>query len=172
MKYRISEIKTEITEEMSALPKHISRRTGIRVEDISSWEIRRRSTDSRKKPHIYYVYTVDFVTRRKLKPSKIRGLTDITGDDGKVLPPEPGCRSTSADRRMKSRPVVCGMGPCGLFAGLELAKMGYDPIIIERGPEMGSRIDAVERFRKDRVLDPEANMLFGEGGAGTFSDGK
>ena len=70
------------------------------------------------------------------------------------------------------RPVVVGMGPAGLFAALELAREGYRPIVIERGPVMDKRIEAVDRFRRERVLDPEANLLFGEGGAGTFSDGK
>ncbi len=79
---------------------------------------------------------------------------------------------SSEARQLKGRPVIIGAGPCGIFAALELAKYGYRPILFERGAEMSGRVKAVDDFRALRVLDPEANMLFGEGGAGTFSDGK
>lgn len=165
MEYRISEIKTDIDVPMTELPGIIARRTGLRTEDISGWEIRRKSVDSRKKPHIQFVYTVDFVTGRRIK-RKVSGLVQVDKKKEKVTPPEPG------DTAMNGRPVIVGAGPCGLFAGLELAKLGYRPLIIERGPSMDERAEAVERFRREGVLDPDANMLFGEGGAGTFSDGK
>ncbi len=166
MKYRISQIKTETTDPVSVLPGLVAAKAGIRPSDITDWEIRRKSIDSRRKPHIQFVYTVEFVTRAKLRKGRVKNLVVVDEAAEKELPPTPG------DRCMKGRPVVVGMGPCGLFAGLELAKLGYRPIIIERGPAMDGRIEAVERFRRERVLDPEANMLFGEGGAGTFSDGK
>lgn len=151
---------------MEELPGIIAGKTGIRIGDISSWEVRRKSIDSRKKPYIQFVYTVDFVTSRKLRVNKIHGLSLVDEDKEKNVPPACGTAE------MKGRPLVVGLGPCGLFAGLELAKRGYKPLIIERGPAMDKRIEAVETFRKDHILDPEANMLFGEGGAGTFSDGK
>ena len=163
---------------MDDLPGIIAGKAGIKPSDITSWEVRRRSIDSRKKPHIQFVYTVDFVTERKLRPESsqagkrhsrgIKGLSivDENKEREETAPPQHGSLALSG------RPVVVGLGPCGLFAGLELAKHGYRPIIIERGPSMDKRIEAVEAFRRNRVLDPEANMLFGEGGAGTFSDGK
>ena len=80
--------------------------------------------------------------------------------------------TASEARQLRGRPVIIGAGPCGIFAALELAKYGYRPILFERGAEMSDRVKAVDDFRALRVLDPEANMLFGEGGAGTFSDGK
>ena len=181
MRYRINEVKTEINVPMSDLQAVVARKAGIRAEDITWWEVRRKSVDSRKKPHIQYVYTVDFVTEKRLqtqdqqgsgrgrrgkKTKAVPGLTLVDEAKEKVCPPECGTAE------LKGRPVVVGLGPCGLFAGLELAKLGYRPVIIERGPSMDRRVSAVEKFRKDRVLDPEANMLFGEGGAGTFSDGK
>ena len=165
MKYRINEIKTDIDVPVSDLPGLIAHRTGLRRDDISRWEIRRKSVDSRKKPHIQFVYTVDFVTEKKIK-RKVNGLAQVDKEKEKVTPPEPG------DTVMNGRPVIVGAGPCGLFAGIELAKLGYRPLIIERGPSMDERAAAVERFREEGVLDPDANMLFGEGGAGTFSDGK
>lgn len=165
MKYRINEIRTEINTPVDELPAIISRKTGIREADISWWELRRKSVDSRKKPHIQYVYTVDFITEKKLK-RKMSGLTRIDESEKAPSAPAPGISE------LEGRPVIAGAGPCGLFAALELAAQGYRPIVIERGPSMEERAASVERFRKERVLDPEANMLFGEGGAGTFSDGK
>lgn len=167
--YRINEIKTDIDVPMDQLPAVIAHKTGISAGSIRRWEVRRKSVDSRKKPHIQYVYTVDFDTDKNLLKGgrrRISGLALIDPDKEKVTAPDPGTED------LGGRPVIVGMGPCGLFAGLELARLGYRPVIIERGPAMDERVSAVEKFRKERVLDPEANMLFGEGGAGTFSDGK
>lgn len=167
-RYRLAQIKTDIDEPMDRLPARVAKQLRIRESDIREWEVRRKSTDSRKKPHIQFVYTVDFVTDKKpdLKRNRNLTLVDEEAEAAAIKPPKCGTEALGA------RPVVVGMGPAGLFAGLELAKAGYRPLIIERGPAMDQRIEAVEKFRKDRVLDPEANMLFGEGGAGTFSDGK
>lgn len=166
MKYRISQIKTDTDAPLSDIPRRIASKAGIRPEDITEWEIRRKSVDSRKKPYIQLVYTVDFYTDKRLKPGRIKNLEAVDESSERLDPPEPGTEP------LVSRPAVIGMGPCGLFAGLELAKLGYRPLIIERGPAMEERVEAVERFRESGLLDPEANMLFGEGGAGTFSDGK
>ena len=168
MRYRLSQIKTNTDVPMDDLPKIAAKKLGISEGDIREWEVRRKSVDSRKKPYVQFVYTVDLVTDKKLKAGKNRDLSvvDEEAEAAAVRPPEPG------EELIPGRPVVVGMGPAGLFAALELAGLGYRPIVIERGPAMAERIDAVEGFRRDRVLDPEANMLFGEGGAGTFSDGK
>ena len=153
---------------MSELPAITAAKLRIPEASIKDFEVRRKSVDSRKKPYIQFVYTVDFDTDKKLHiPKKLSDdITPVDVDSEHPVPPAHG------DKPLNSRPVVVGMGPAGLFAALELAKAGYRPLVIERGPAMGERIEAVEKFRKDRVLDPEANMLFGEGGAGTFSDGK
>ena len=168
MKYRLAQIKTEIDEPMDVLPSVIAKTLGVKECDIRDWEVRRKSIDSRKKPHIQFVYTVDFFTDKKLRTGRNRDLSivDEEAEAAAIRPPQHGGET------LAHRPVVVGMGPAGLFAALELAREDYRPIVLERGPSMNQRVEAVERFRRERVLDPEANMLFGEGGAGTFSDGK
>ena len=153
---------------MSELPDIAAAKLRIPVSVMKNFEVRRKSVDSRKKPYIQYVYTVDFDADKKLRiPKKLSAdISTVDVESERLLPPSPG------SSLLGHRPVVVGMGPAGLFAALELAKSGYRPLVLERGPAMEGRIEAVERFRKDRILDPEANMLFGEGGAGTFSDGK
>lgn len=161
--YRVNEIKTEIDAPQSVLLNRAAKKLGIRPQDVARWEIRRKSIDSRHKPDLRLVYTIDLWSERSVRTGSAQLI-----DDSKSS----GCVPTPSTAALAGCPVVVGFGPCGLFAALELAKNGYRPIVLERGPAMEGRIDAVNRFNEQRILDPEANMLFGEGGAGTFSDGK
>lgn len=149
----------------------LEHKLSLRAEDVFKWEIRRQSIDARDRSDVHYVFAVDVLTHKKLlkkpgkAPIKMHGLSVQYIEDERE---EKRPLSLTSTRR----PVVVGMGPCGIFAALELAKAGLRPLVIERGPEMAERVLAVENFRRTGLLDPEANMLYGEGGAGTFSDGK
>lgn len=161
--YRINEIKLRIGASHDRLPGLIERKLKLKPGTIKSWELRRESIDARNKDEIRLVYTVDFYCDKQIK-SKFVTLVD----DAKENPVEPAIGTEAIHGRV----VVVGFGPCGIFAALELARRGYRPLVIERGSAMAERIADVESFRNGGALKTESNMLYGEGGAGTFSDGK
>lgn len=138
------------------------------VKKISIWK---RSVDARKKPDIYYIYTmlVDTGMKADKEEQVVRKLKNrnIT-----VVHPVRYHFPASGEKPMQHRPVVVGMGPAGMFCALLLAKAGYKPLVLERGQAVEERIHTVQRFWETGELNPESNVQFGEGGAGTFSDGK
>ena len=168
---RIGQLKIKTGHTKEELERKVERALGVSREEIRSIEIRKRSIDARKKPEIYYVYTVD-VKLTKVKKEKAilsrRKLKDVS-EEKETSYEFPACREAS---EMKHRPVVVGSGPAGLFCAYLLAKHGYRPILIERGAPVEERKKAVEAFWETGVLDTRTNVQFGEGGAGTFSDGK
>jgi uncharacterized FAD-dependent dehydrogenase len=137
------------------------------LPDVDRVTVERESIDARRKPDIYYIYNLRFtVPRTGARLQQLLSEGVISPYAPKLLPdPEP--RLVLPDR-----PIIVGFGPAGIFAGLHLARLGYRPIIFERGEPVRDRVQAVNRLWTEGVLDPESNMQFGEGGAGTFSDGK
>ena len=149
------------------LEDEILDRLGLKKPDLISYEIARKSLDARKKNQIRVVYTVDVEVLDE--PQCIAQCADHKDID---VAPAIGYRPPKSVSRPKLSPVIVGSGPCGLFAALILAEAGFCPIILERGKEVAQRIKDVNSFWNTGDLDPESNVCFGEGGAGTFSDGK
>ncbi|MCD8120186.1 MAG: FAD-dependent oxidoreductase [Lachnospiraceae bacterium] len=178
--YRINQCRLPVGHSEEDLIHEIRRLVGLKSEtklpckpesyEISSgltFEIIRRSLDARKKDELYYSYVIDLVSEKPLRLSKNSKLEKMEGKQEYSFRPSP-----DAARRFRHRPVVVGMGPAGLFCAYMLAKAGCAPIVIERGDAVEQRREKVNLFWKEAKLDPESNVQFGEGGAGTFSDGK
>jgi uncharacterized protein len=165
---RLTELKLPLDHAKEALRPAICQRLGIADADLISVSIFRRSYDARKKSAITLIYAVDLEIRNETAL-----LQRLKGD--RHLGPAPDTRYrfvAQAPASLASRPIVIGTGPCGLFAGLLLAQMGFRPIILERGKIVRERTKDTWGLWRKGELNPESNVQFGEGGAGTFSDGK
>ncbi|MGE5544409.1 MAG: NAD(P)/FAD-dependent oxidoreductase [Bacillota bacterium] len=170
---RISDIKLRLEQaadpeaERRSLRAAIVSRLKIREKELLGVTIFKKSIDARNKDEIVYVYTVDVEVHNEERILRQRRSKAITST------PDLSYHGVElGTERMSERPVVIGMGPAGLFAGLLLAKHGYKPVILERGEDVETRTAKINRFWNDGLLDTESNVQFGEGGAGTFSDGK
>lgn len=168
--YRISQIKLALNEPKELIVKKIEKKLSNNIK-IKEYKIVKESIDARDKGDIKFVYTVDFdveqrqgVRKIALKPDPKKNLS--IAPDMSYKAPEPGVRE------LKHRPVIAGFGPCGIFCALILAQQGYRPIVLERGKCVSERAEDVQNFWNGGALNTESNVQFGEGGAGTFSDGK
>ena len=164
---RIQQLKLPIQHTTEDLEKAILKTLGCSKKDLGSIHMVRRSLDARKKPLIYYVYTMDVEVYREaniLKSCHVKNVS-VAKSPRYELPPH-------GSVPLSCRPVVVGSGPAGLFCSLLLAREGYRPILLERGEPVEQRQKDVELFWKQGILNPSSNVQFGEGGAGTFSDGK
>ncbi|WP_426140568.1 NAD(P)/FAD-dependent oxidoreductase [Pseudomonas sp. DWP3-1-2] len=166
---RITELKLPIDHPEEDLRPALLQRLGIDSDELLDFTLFKRSYDARKKSsELCFIYTIDFQVRDEA------ALLHRHADDRHLNPaPDISYKVVGhAPEGLKERPVVVGFGPCGIFAGLLLAQMGFKPIILERGREVRQRTKDTWGLWRKNVLNPESNVQFGEGGAGTFSDGK
>ncbi|SHJ65112.1 hypothetical protein SAMN02745751_03047 [Dethiosulfatibacter aminovorans DSM 17477] len=162
---RISNIKLNPMQNEKSLEKKICKLLNVKPHEIISWEIYRKSIDARRSDSIFVVYAVNVTVKDERKVMKGKKNRDIQVAGRKSYDFE--C-AYSGDKR----PVIVGAGPAGLFCALLLCRNGARPLIIERGKKVEDRIKDIDRFWNEGKLDAESNVQFGEGGAGTFSDGK
>ena len=164
---RVNQVKVPLSHEQEDILYKTAAILRIAPEKILSWQIVRKSIDARKKPEITVVYSVDVCVASqdkvlaRCKSSQVQAVND----KAYAFPDE-------GTDELAYKPVIIGTGPAGLFCGYLLAKHGYCPLILERGRSVEQRRADVEKFWQEGVLDPASNVQFGEGGAGTFSDGK
>jgi len=166
---RITELKLPIDHPEEDLRPALLQRLGIDSDALLNFTLFKRSYDARKKSsELCFIYTIDFEVRDEA------ALLLRMADDRHINPaPDVSYKVVGhAPAGLTERPVVVGFGPCGIFAGLLLAQMGFKPIILERGREVRQRTKDTWGLWRKNVLNPESNVQFGEGGAGTFSDGK
>ncbi|MDI1252197.1 NAD(P)/FAD-dependent oxidoreductase [Thermomonas sp.] len=170
---RITDLKLPLDHDEAALAAAIITRLGIATDDLTTYTVAKRSYDARKHTAIVLIYSLDVDTPREADILlRLQQDSDAFGGKVTTTPDTTYKFVTKAPTQLPLRPLVIGMGPCGLFAGLVLAQMGFRPIILERGKAVRERtVDTFGLWRR-KVLDPESNVQFGEGGAGTFSDGK
>lgn len=179
---QIDQIKILITEqkqeEESFLKKQIVKLLHISPKEIVNWRILKKSLDARKKPKLYWIYRVavtltDEKTEERILKSRIlkSGKNSFVTAYHPVVYQPPVLKMPLGEQ-FKDRPVIIGTGPAGLLCGYLLACQGLRPILIERGKSLEQRKQAVEAFWNKGILDQNTNVQFGEGGAGTFSDGK
>ncbi|MGY8907176.1 NAD(P)/FAD-dependent oxidoreductase [Candidatus Njordibacter sp. Uisw_056] len=173
---RISNLQLPLDHNALALNQAILTRLSIQADDMLDYVVHRRGYDARKKSNIMLIYTLDVNTNQD-----DRLLVSFAGDQLIKASPDMSYKfvahaladpQTPTQLNPQKRPLVIGFGPCGLLAGLVLAQMGYKPIILERGAAVRQRTKDTFGFWRKKVLNTESNVQFGEGGAGTFSDGK
>ncbi|WP_231702497.1 NAD(P)/FAD-dependent oxidoreductase [Rheinheimera lutimaris] len=165
---RLTEIKLPLNHDEHAINAAILTKLNIKPEQLLSVNVFKRGFDARKKSDIQLIYTLD------IEVDNEAALLKTFAKDQHVKPsPDTSYKFVAkAPEQLAERPIVIGLGPCGLFAGLVLAQMGFKPIILERGKEVRERTKDTFGFWRGKELNPESNVQYGEGGAGTFSDGK
>jgi uncharacterized FAD-dependent dehydrogenase len=165
---RLSEIKLLLAHDHDALKQAILKRLNIAAGDLLSYAVFKRGVDARNKRNILFAYIVDMAVCDE--PAVLARCKD---DAHLGVTPDTEYRFVArAPKNFAARPIVIGMGPAGLFAGLLLAQMGFRPLILERGKQVRERTQDTWGLWRKGILNPESNVQFGEGGAGTFSDGK
>ena len=165
----ISGISLPFDEDESAAIEQARKKARLSPALLRDGFVVKRSLDARKREDIRYVYTVGLCTSLR---NEAHYLERLHLGGAAVREETPSLTLAVGDRPLSHRPLIAGFGPAGMFCALLLAQHGFRPIVLERGAALDERVAALERFWSGGALDPSANVQFGEGGAGTFSDGK
>lgn len=165
-------VRLGLDESEDLLLPSVAKRLHVPVSAVRTWAIVRRSLDARRKDDICFSYQVEFILDEPQKRQRARvrrlGSRDLTW-----LEPESARIPPFGTAELPERPTIIGFGPAGMLAALRLAQFGYKPLVLERGRDVRRRHrDIMQRFYREGDFDPTSNLLFGEGGAGTYSDGK
>ncbi|MFZ1766362.1 MAG: hypothetical protein WAT68_06855, partial [Candidatus Nitrotoga sp.] len=165
---RLTEVKLSLNHSDDDLKTALLKRLDISADELIGYAIFRRSYDARKPSAIVFTYTLDIEVKNEAAL-----LQRLQGDRHISLTPDTSYHFVAhAPAKLAFRPIVIGTGPCGIFAALVLAQMGFCPIVLERGKAVRERTKDTFGLWRQKKLNPESNVQFGEGGAGTFSDGK
>ena len=164
---RVGQLKLQPNHTEEDLLQKLAKTLRISEKEIVNYQIKKQSIDARKKPDLKYVYTVDVTVINEQQVMKKQKDSNIT-----LVTEKPYVFPMNGTQPMQARPIIIGSGPAGLFCAYMLAKHGYKPIVFERGGSVEERMNDIETFWNTGNLNTESNVQFGEGGAGTFSDGK
>ena len=168
----VRNVRLDLDEPEERLLDRVARRLKVPASAIRAYAPVRRSLDARKRDDAHFVYHVEAAlnespARERARVKRLHSPHIVAIDRTPAVEPTPG------DEPPRERPIIVGFGPAGMFAALRLIRYGHRPIIIERGQDVRNRHrDVLQTFYRERVFNPESNLLFGEGGAGTYSDGK
>ena len=163
---RVAQIKISIDDSIDKVKELVLKQLRLKEHELLDYRIYKQSIDARRRGKLDFVYTVDVAVKdeEKILAKKLPNVSKTPDIEYKY--------PVKGQEAMNHRPVVVGFGPAGMFAALILAEMGYRPIVLERGEAVDERVRSIEKFWKEGILNPNSNVQFGEGGAGTFSDGK
>ncbi len=162
MNVRVHNIKLPLDAELDEIKSVALKEVGAKENDCRSFKITKQSVDARKK-QVSFVYSIDLELTKKVRVNG-KNIVELFIEEEKEL--------VIGNKKLSHRPIIVGSGPCGLFCALTLARKGYMPLLLERGADVDTRTKAVQDFWENRNFSPDTNVQFGEGGAGTFSDGK
>ncbi|MBR5156683.1 MAG: hypothetical protein IKW59_02835 [Clostridia bacterium] len=162
MNVRVHNIKLPLDANVDEIKYEALKAAGAKECDCKAFKIAKQSVDARKK-QVSFVYSIDLELTKKVKTNGTNVVELIIEEEKEII---------TGNIKLAHRPIVVGSGPCGLFCALTLARKGYMPLLLERGADVDTRTKAVHNFWQNRNFSPDTNVQFGEGGAGTFSDGK